>query len=304
MPLRKPVLVRRQCESQRKYDVYVLNGFIYNGNNLTVAANYSMSSMSNMTNSMNMTLGNTAGHPQNYSSNARYVDASFFSTSSASLSGANDSTLDDDNGGYYTSLSQVLLYDLVDPQDYDESSAYDLLPSETLAEIEADLNQTALDASDVRNATSSDFNATVIPDDFDMEDQTETNDVLQLAHDLLSSGTPSQVRRRRRSLTWTDSQKTTARKRRASAESLNRGPVAPNAFAGAAQTVKTASSGTSQVASAVKTAVFGGDYKKHGKLNLAIGSTRPQPIYSNGRHLRRLQFCQGRWQDDLESRFL
>ena len=148
MPLRKPVLVRRQCESQGKYDVYVLNGFIYNGNNLTVAANYSMSSMSNMTNSMNMTLGHTAGNPQNYSSNARYVDASFFSTSSsnlnnayyAGLSGVNDSMLDDDNGGYYTSLSQALLYDLVDPQDYSEPSAYDLLAAESLAEIEADLN--------------------------------------------------------------------------------------------------------------------------------------------------------------------
>ena len=134
--------------------------------------------------------------------------------------------------------------------------------------------------------------STVVPEDFDMEDQSETNDTLQLATELLASSNSTPVRRRRRSLTWTDFQKVTVRKKRALAQSLNPGPVVPNAFGGAAQVVKSASPATSQIATAVKTAVFGGDYKKRGKLNLTIGSALPQTIYSKNGNTITCQECQ------------
>ena len=187
------LLVQGQCESDEAHDVYMLNGFIYNGSNLTVAANYSTGQVSNMTSSMNVTFGrysasDGAGNPKNYTSDVRYVDASFFSSSSsilnnayyANLNGTNDTILDDEHGVYYTSLTQALLYDLADPQDYDNPSAYELLTEQTIEENEAELKNTYLDPSDIQNATSPDFdnpidNSTDVSEVFDAEDESLTN---------------------------------------------------------------------------------------------------------------------------------
>ena len=315
------LLVQGQCESDEAHDVYMLNGFIYNGSNLTVAANYSTGQVSNMTSSMNVTFGrysasDGAGNPKNYTSDVRYVDASFFRSSSsilnnayyANLNGTNDTILDDEHGVYYTSLTQALLYDLADPQDYDNPSAYELLTEQTIEENEAELKNTYLDPSDIQNATSPDFdnpidNSTDVSEVFDAEDESLTNDVLMLADELLLENGPASVRRRRRSLRWADPHKTLVRKKRGFLDGLGIGELASKAFDNTVQAIRSVSSTTQEVRKGVRAAVFGGDYETRAKLNLNIGSNRPRNIYSSNGITITCEECQVTGTVDIYGKF-
>ena len=138
------MIFKGECVSTDANDILLLNGFIYDANRLTVAANITPSQISNISNNMNLTFGrnntNTnytsgIGNPQRYSPGVRYVDPSFFNIATgklnsayyANLNGSVDSRLDNQSGCYFNSLSQALIYDIVDPTNYDDRDAYNSL---------------------------------------------------------------------------------------------------------------------------------------------------------------------------------
>lgn len=93
--------------------------------------------MSNISTNLNVPIGRNnsyfnesagVGDREPYTSNVTYINSSFFRHAPISLNnsfystpnGTADSILDEELGGYYNSLTQILPYDMTDPTDFDD----------------------------------------------------------------------------------------------------------------------------------------------------------------------------------------
>ena len=283
------MIVSAECVSTESHEAYMLNGFIYDKNKLTVAVNYTQAPVSNITSSFNVTIGlpRGVGDPKPYPHDVPYVDASFLKNSPAylhdayyaNLDGSDDSALDAKLGGYYDSLSQALLYDLADPEAFNDDEAYNTLIEEPTSQEVADLEVTAIDEIHPDTITNAP-NISMTNEEFDSGDlallETATNNTNARIF------SPSlNIRRLRRSYNLKENSEARASgKRRRRGFLSNLWKTAVNAFKDGVGLVKKAASTVQEVAKALKVAVFGGDYEKSERVNFAIGPSTDQVLFA------------------------
>ena len=320
------MLVGAQCVSEEGHEVYILNGFVYDRKNLTVAANYTLSQMSNISSNVNVTIGrnNTyynesagVGDPKPYSPSVSYVDFSFFehsplslnNTYYANLNGTEDSILDDELGGYYNSLSQALIYDVADPTDFDDNEAYlDLITDDNVTESLADLEDTPLDPVE-QNVTETDYdinneNMTIPYEDFDTGDVELSNELINSVNALLSRNKSQPVpgRRRRRMVIWKQEHKLLVRNRLLGFFKNLLQPAA-KIFTAVVNFVEDAADTVQEVAKVLKVAVFGGQYEKGGRVNIRAGFEQPHVFYQGNGLTITCQECNVMGTIDIYGRF-
>ena len=274
------ILLKDECVSNN--DVFVLNKFIYDSNALTVAANFTPSQISNVSSNINITFGqnNTAtdnntrsGGPQPYLPDAPHVDPSFFSGLGgqldnayyANLNESADSLLDDESNCHFNSLSQALIYDIVDPRNYNDEEAYNNLVDSVSAQNQSDPTGRVRRMS-VPSHTRN----------FYFENNFDVN---------AASG-----RRHRRIFRSIDAHKASIKRRGffSSIGNFVSGAVSSvastvsSAFNTVVDVAKTAVNTVAEVGKIVGTAIFGGTYDKSADINLNIGYDQPKEIYSQG----------------------
>ena len=310
------MLIKGECVTLNANDVLLLNGFIYDTNALTVAANFTPSQISNISSNINVTFGrndtantNTSGtgNPQPYPPDVRYVDASFFdnvtstldNTYYTNLNGSADSLLDNASGCYFNSLSQALLYDILDPRYYDDRKAY-----ETLVNYISSSNQSNstndINSSSARSARNS---RRISVGDLKDSDASLTGTHFSYKNaDMKSS-----YYRRRRVFRSKSVHKAPIRARRFfnSIGDFLEGAVETvgDAFNTAATVVTTVAKTVAEVGEVVGTAIFGGVYEKSGQITIDIGYNEPQLIYSQEHIYFYCQECKVDGTIDLHGHF-
>ena len=337
------MLMKGECLSENANDVFMLNGFIYDANLLTVAANFSQSAISNISTNVNITFGpnnttNTtttdstiSGNPQPYSANVQYVSASFFGTATASLNStyysslnaSSDSLLDDESGCYYNSFSQALLYDIVDGRNYNDKKAYNKLVDSVASNGRQNISNID-DVPEVHDAINSDDDNITVLETFDVKRQRTFDKLFELARERVSKNqsatTDSNGRRRRRRRRSRSSkqilvEQVSIRRKRAwwsIFEDIGNaivdtaeviGEGVVDAFETVADVVETAVDTVSEIGQLVATAIFGGVYEKNAQINLEIGSDKSIPIYTTPDIQLTCLECNIRGTVDIHGRF-
>ena len=307
------MIIKGECLSENANDVFMLNGFIYDTNLLTVAANFTQSEIANVSTNVSVTFGpsnnattNTttnstiSGDPQPYSPDVEYVNPLFFSNKTvnldnayyANLNGSNDSATDDEAGCYYNSFSQALLYDIVDGRNYDDKTAYNKLANSVAAKGYGRQNISDIDANPVaQNATSSDQASPTIIESFSAKQNAKFDEVFKLARERLSNNrtgmsTLSRRRRRhqhRRNIGMSIASKNLVRHKRFWGFLEDAVNAVADVFTPVVDTVvdavKPVIDTVTEVGKVVATAIFGGVYEKNAQININIGYDNPVQIY-------------------------
>lgn len=307
------MLFKGECLSSNANDVFMLNGFIYDPSRLTVAANFTPSEIANITGNTNVTVGrndtsttNTTGvgDPQPYLPNVRYLGISFFNSASvnlnnayyANLNASADSQIDNAAGCYFNSLSQALIYDIVDPRNYNDPQAYQkLVQIASSAQVSASAR--SIDDLAARNGRESRQVSAIDLETANNRQESSLSNIFPLTNSLFSernSGMNSLSRRRRRrrhlrrAIKPTNVRKILIRPKRffGSVSDIfeeavdNAVDAAEGAIDAVADVTKTAVDTVSEVGDIVKTAIVGGDYEKSGSFPIDIGYGEPKEIYS------------------------
>ena len=292
------MLIKGECLSTNANDVYMLNGFIYNASAFTVAANFTPSGISNISSNVNVTIGGNSNsttntseisNPHPYLPNVQYVDWSFFSNSTAALDNVYytrlnesiDSILDNQSGCYFSSLSQALLYDIIDGRHYSDEDAYnELVNSVTPANERKVVNVDSY--SDMQNAKSFNNNGGSISEAADIEPRDLVSDASTYRKTLFSykkfNITPAL--RRRRNFRLMKAEKTLIRRKRGFGSWISRAAKSvTKVITPVAKVITTAANVVREVGNLVKTAIFGGVFDKTGQANINIGFDEPKDIY-------------------------
>ena len=307
------MIIKGECLSENANDVFMLNGFIYDTNLLTVAANFTQSEIANVSTNVSVTFGPSnnattnattnstiSGDPQPYSPDVEYVNPLFFSNKTvnldnayyANLNGSNDSATDDEAGCYYNSFSQALLYDIVDGRNYDDKTAYNKLANSVAAKGYGRQNISDIDANPVaQNATSSDQASPTIIESFSAKQNAKFDEVFKLARERLSNNrtgmsTLSRRRRRhqhRRNIGMSIASKNLVRHKRFWGFLEDAVNAVADVFTPVVDTVvdavKPVIDTVTEVGKVVATAIFGGVYEKNAQININIGYDNPVQIY-------------------------
>ena len=328
------MLFKGECLSTSANDVFMLSGFIYDASRLTVAANFTPSQIANISTNTNVTFGrndtsstNTSeiGNPQPYLPNARYVDPSFFSNRTSRfdnayytrLNASVDSQLDSVSGCYFNSLAQALIYDIVDPRNYNDRQAYNDLAGSVTSQNQASSSR-SIEASATKNdRTARQMNV------FDFGDIngeqapllhrvfSPTNTLLSQKNADSSLSNSRRRRRRRRILRSRNVYSSSIRNKRifGSIGNFVKGAVGnavdsvKGAFKAVADVTKKAVDGISEVGKIVKTAIAGGEYEKSGQININIGYDQPEEIFSGNGIYVNCQECKVDGAIDLRGKF-
>ena len=286
------VVFQGECLSTNAHDVYTLTGLIYDANALTVTANYTTSPISNNTNGGSVVIGgNTNGtatnnnstsnsskfDPQPYLANVTYISASFFTSSNnsahlntdyyANLNASSDTLFDDLGGCYFNSLSQALLYDIIDGSNYNDPDAYNDLASGFTSES---TKSVAVSGRSYRT----------------LEDFGNIFQFKNIKVDVMTSADHRYPLRRRRSLRLINAEKIRIRRRRGLLKWLGDAtkPLS-DAFKSVVPAIKKAGETVKQIGSVIKAAVAGGEVDGEKEFDISIQYDTSQSIFateSNG----------------------
>lgn len=213
----------------------------------------------------------------------QYVDWSFFNNSPAildnayysNLNGNSDSNLDDQSACYFNSLSQAILYDIVDARYYSDEDAYNELVNSVTPVNERKI----VDVADHFDQDGSDISEAA-----DVEPQDLNSDASTYRRTLFSykefKTTPAL--RRRRNFGLMNAEKTLIRRKRGFFSWASKAVKSvTKIIKPVVKVVTTVAKTVREVAAVVKTAIFGGIYDKTGEANINIGFDEPKEIYTH-----------------------